>query len=538
MIIDPIKQGLASGWDHRDGALLTEDLTLEADVAIIGSGAGGGVSAEILSQAGLKVLIIEEGPLKSSSDFKMMEKDAYPALYQESAGRQTADKAINIFQGRAVGGTTVVNWTTSFRTPDRTLDYWQKNFAVEGFSAQEMLPWFLKMEQRLSIDTWQVPPNENNSILQRGLAKLGIPSHTIRRNVLGCWNLGYCGMGCPTNAKQSMLVTTLPAALNSGATLISRCRVEKIQFKSDQVIGLECLALDASGNRPSGTKVTVKAKHYVLAGGAINSPALLLRSKAADPNQTIGARTFLHPVNAVAAEMPKRVEAYSGAPQSIYSDYFQQQDHAQEMGFKLEVPPLHPVLMSIILGEFGEHHASLMQRYPRVHAMIALLRDGFHEQSQGGQVKLRDDGSPLLDYPITDYLWDGFRRAWKAMAETQFAAGAHRVIPMHSDSPAMGYSSWQEARREIDELPLQALKARLLSAHVMGGCAMGEDPKRSVVNSQGRFHHADNLWVFDGSAFPTSISANPQLSIYGLAAKQASGLAQRLTGTIPVSQSA
>src|SRR5476649_279421 len=130
-IPDPIVAGLASGWRVTDCSRLDADQTLDADVVIVGSGAGGGVTAEILTLAGLKVVLIEEGALKSSKDFKMREADAYPALYQESAARKTKDKSINILQGRTVGGSTTVNWTSSFRTPTPTLEYWEKNFGLK-----------------------------------------------------------------------------------------------------------------------------------------------------------------------------------------------------------------------------------------------------------------------------------------------------------------------------------------------------------------------------------------------------------------------
>jgi choline dehydrogenase-like flavoprotein len=209
MIRDPIRAGLASGWKVTDASALERDLALEADVAIIGTGAGGGVTAEILAAAGLDVALIEEGPLRSSSDFRMLEAEAYPQLYQESAARKTLDKAITILQGRAVGGSTTVNWTSSFRTPETTLAYWRERFGLGALTAPALAPWFERMERRLAIAPWTVPANENNDLLRRGGAKLGIATAAIRRNVSGCANLGYCGMGCPTNAKQSMLVTTI-----------------------------------------------------------------------------------------------------------------------------------------------------------------------------------------------------------------------------------------------------------------------------------------------------------------------------------------
>jgi choline dehydrogenase-like flavoprotein len=123
----------------------------------------------------------------------MRESEAYPALYQESAARKTHDKAIGILQGRCVGGGTTVNWTSAFRTPETTLAYWRRAFGLEGFGSDDLAPWFARMEARLVIAPWDVPPNANNEALARGTARLGIKAVAIRRNVKSCWNLGYCG---------------------------------------------------------------------------------------------------------------------------------------------------------------------------------------------------------------------------------------------------------------------------------------------------------------------------------------------------------
>ena len=526
-IPDPFLAGLASGWKVIDASALTDDVTLDADVAIVGSGAGGGTAAEILAGAGLAVVVLEEGPLRTSGDFRMLEAEAYPELYQESAARKTRDKAINILQGRCVGGGTTVNWTSSFRTPPATLEFWQREFGLAGFAVEDLAPWFARMEARLSIGPWEVAPNANNEALARGAKKIGIAAAAIRRNVSGCWNLGYCGMGCPTNAKQSMLVTTIPGALAKGATLVTRVRVRNLVLKDGRVTALEGHAMDARGIAPTPRSVRIRARAFVSAAGAIGTPALLMRSGAPDPHGSLGKRTFLHPAVVSAALMPDRVDGYAGAPQTVYSDHFLgTQPIDGPLGYKLEAPPLHPVLTAITLPDDGVAHARWMQDFPRMQVLIALLRDGFHPESQGGNVRLRDDGTPQLDYPLLPVLWDGARRALRSMAEIQFAAGAQAVMPVHADGAA--FNSFAEARAAIDGYTLQPLVTPVVSAHVMGGAPLGPDPSRAVVAANGRHHQLENLYVFDGSLFPTSIGANPQLSIYGIVARLATGLAQEL----------
>ncbi|WP_137885958.1 GMC family oxidoreductase [Pseudomonas sp. 2FE] len=524
---DLFAEGLARGWKTHNGSRLEHDLNLEADVAIIGTGAGGGTTAEILSAAGLKVLLIEEGPLKTSSDFKMQEAEAYPSLYQEGIGRMSKDGAITILQGRAVGGTTLVNWTSSFRTPDPTLEHWAKEHGVKGHSPAQMAPWFEQMEQRLGVAPWLLPPNANNEVIRAGCDKLGYHWKVIPRNVRGCWNLGYCGLGCPTNAKQSMLVTSIPATLEKGGELLYLARAERLLLDGERVSGIECVGMDERCVAPNGRTIRVKAKHYVLAGGGINSPAILLRSKAPDPHQRAGKRTFLHLVNFSAAQFEQVINPFYGAPQSIYSDHFQwDEGPTGRMSYKLEVPPLHPALTATLLGRFGVDNALRMEQLPHTNMMLALLRDGFHPDSAEGRVELRGDGSPVLDYRMTDYTWDGVRRAFHTMAEIQFAAGAKAVLPMHADADYV--KTTKQAHALIDNLSLELYRTRLGSAHVMGGCAMGEDPQQAVTDSLGRHHQLSNLSIHDGSLFPTSIGANPQLSVYGLTAKLATGLAERL----------
>ena len=512
------------------GAKLDADQNLSADVLIVGTGAGGGTAAEILSAAGLKVIMLEEGGYRTSADFHMQEAEAYPTLYYDVGARKTRDKSITILQGRTVGGSTTVNWTSCFRTPPETLAHWAKIYGVKGFSETEMTPWFERMEKRLNIEPWPIR-NPSNDVLYRGAKKLGWAVEAIPRNVKACRNLGYCGMGCPVDAKQSMLVTTIPAALENGAVLVVQARAHTLEIKGDRVVAVHAIALKENSVDPTGIKIRVDAPYVVLSGGAINNPGLLLRSKAPDPYDRIGKRTFLHITNVSTAIMPEKVDPFYGAPQSVYSNQFLFRDGVTgKLGYKMEIAPAHPILTAVTTSWFGEEHAQIMARLLHLSPAIALMRDGFHDDSSGGTVSLLDDGSPVLDYPLTDYLWDGIRHAYLSMAEFQFAAGASRVVPVHMDARPDGYPSLIETKKAIENLPLKKLHAQLFSAHVMGGCGTGEDPKTSVVDSVGKHHQLANLWIFDGSVFPSSLGVNPSLTIYAIAARQATLLSNATGG--------
>jgi choline dehydrogenase-like flavoprotein len=531
---DPVREGIQRGWKVMGGPFAAPPENITCDVVIIGSGAGAGITAELLTKAGLQVVIVEEGPLKSSSDFNQKESEAYPQLYQESAARKTEDKAINILQGRCVGGSTTVNWTSSFRTPAPTLEFWQDRFDLKNYTVDALSPYFEQAERRLNIVPWLTPPNENNDLLRRGAAKLGIPAQAIARNVKGCWNLGSCGMGCPTNAKQSMLVTTIPAALDKGARLLTETRAERFELRNGRVTALLCQSLESNSAlrqqiRGQGT-IKIVAKHYVLAGGAINSPAVLLRSGAPDPQGHLGKRTFLHPVVMSSGVFEQKVEAWTGAPQTIYTDHFlETQAIDGPIGYKLEAPPLHPIIFASTVPGIGKSQHDLLKAFPNTHTLLALMRDGFNAGAPGGQVKLRGDNSPVLDYALTDYIMEGGRRALLSMMEIQFAAGAQQVLPLHE--MAQPYTTWSQARDAVNALPMKPLLTKVVSAHVMGGCGLGGTERLGVTRPDGVHWQIENLSIHDGSLFPTSIGANPQLSVYGVVNLLSQGLASRLTRT-------
>lgn len=526
---DMFREGMQRGWLVVDGSQPLPHLP-SADVVIIGSGAGGATAAEILSEAGLQVYILEEGSLKTSTDFHNDELKAYAEMYQEGALRTSADGGVAILQGRTVGGTTTVNWTSSFRTPSSTLAQWRSQWGIDYATDSAMEPWFARMEQRLNVSRWQMAPNANNDVIRKGCEALGWGWDIIPRNVKGCWNLGYCGTGCPVNAKQSMLVTSLPAALEKGAVLIHSLRAVKLDHHKGEVLGVQCQGMNGTLTSANGPKVTLHAPRFILAGGAINNPGLLLRSKAPDPHKQLGKRTFLHPVCMTLATFDTPIDGFYGAPQSVYSDHFNEVPaESQRMGFKLEVPPMQPSIVAALMGGFGEQHYNRIQDLSKSNLMLALMRDGFFADDPGGSVKLRSNGDAVLDYPLNERLWNTVAEAYVRMAEIQFAAGAKEVTPLHINGLATGSIETFKAQtyKQKNEqgfagsLRYEPISVRLSSAHVMGGCAMGADERRSVVNTDGRHHQLQNLTVMDGSLFPTSVGANPQLSIYALAARLA-----------------
>jgi choline dehydrogenase-like flavoprotein len=491
------------------GADLPSVSAVEVDFCVVGSGAGGSVAAATLAQAGAHVAILEEGAHHTKRDFNMQEAWAYPALYQEHGNRATEDLSIIILQGRSVGGGTTVNWTSSFRTPETTLALWAQRHGVRGLDAATLAPHFAAVEQRLSVGPGNPDDvNRNNRKLWDGAKRLGWNPELIRRSVKGCARLGYCGMGCPLDAKQSARVTYVSDALAAGADIYTDCRARLVETDRGRTRAVVADVLDRATDRPKGRIVVHARQGVLLAGGAINTPALLLRSKAGNGNGLVGKRTFLHPSVPMVAFYDEPVEGFYGAPQSVAVHHFARRGDG--VGYFLETAPTHPMLAAIAFPGTGDAHRRIAERLAHAQATIALLIDGHHDDP-GGSVSVDGAGRIKLGYPLGPALREAALHAMQSMARLQLAAGAREVMTLH-ETPLTIRNETDLAR--LADLPFGPNLHTLFSAHQMGGCPMGEDPRRSVVNSRGRHHEIENLWIVDGSIFPTALGVNPQLSIY------------------------
>ena len=488
-----------------------QNLAVECDFVVVGSGAGGSVAAAVLAQAGARVAIVEEGAHYTRRDFNMQESWAYPALYQDGGNRATDDLSIMILQGRSVGGGTTVNWTASFRTPDSTLALWAKRHAVTGIDATTLAPHFEAVEKRLSIHPGDPDDvNANNRKLLEGARKLGWNPELVRRNVKGCARLGYCGMGCPLDAKQSAAITYVADALAAGATVYTNARARLVETDRGRAAGVVC---DVSGEqawRPSTRRFVVYAKRgVILAGGAINTPALLQRSAIpGGAARLVGRRTFLHPTVPLLSFYEDPIEAFYGPPLSVSCHHFA--DRGERVGYFFETAPVHPMLAALAFPGFGAPHRAVTERLAHAQATIALMIDGHHED-EGGRVTIDHDDRLHIDYPLPPALREAGVDAIKNMARLQLAAGAREITTLHEDPIVL---RTEADLAKLDGAAFGPNQHTLFSAHQMGGCAMGQDRDRAVVDSHGRHHDVANLWVTDGSIFPTSLGVNPQLSIY------------------------
>jgi choline dehydrogenase-like flavoprotein len=498
----------------------TQTINISADVCIVGSGCGGGVCVKILAEAGMKVVLVEEGGYFKENDFTQREDDAYQKMYQHRGGLATDDLSFTILQGKTVGGSSTVNWTTSLRTPRSVLDYWEKALHLEEYSYNELLPYFEKVERYLNIHPEPYERhNENNRIVCDGARALGYRSYSAGRNVDGCIECGFCGMGCSYGVKLSVNRTYIPDAEKAGAQIIPRARAEKISVNGN-IKTVEGNLFDVNSDERTGS-FAVNAPVVIVAASAINTPVLLLKSKLANQNGRVGSTLTLHPTTAVLGVFDRIIDPGYGIPQSAVCDEFMNYRN-DGGGYWIEGVPVHPALAAISLPEFGERHRSVMEKYRYLGASIVLVRD----TDSSGSVGVNEYGRPNIRYKLGDrdrrYLREGLETA----ARIQFAAGAREVGTLHVRKTTIG---------SPDEISLKLNTARygpneivMYSAHPLSSCRMGLDPRRSVVKPDGETHEVPGLYICDGSILPTSLGINPQLTILAIAEKIAAGIAGKL----------
>ncbi len=505
------------------GRDIAADTRVSCDVVVVGSGSGGAWLAHELASQGRRVVMLEEGGYHTRAEFDMTEARAFPNLYQDLGNRTTDDLSISVLQGRSVGGGTTVNWCASFRTPPRILEHWARVHGVRGLTTEALTPHWEHVEKRLHIKEWpEAAINKNNRVLWEGLGKLGYERGLIKRNVHNCANLGYCGVGCPLDAKQSMLATVIPDAVEKGLDVYANASVRTIEWSGRRASAVVASINDPETEKATGKTLRVEARVVAVCGGAINSPALLLRSGFSAP--ALGRYTWLHPVVVTLAEFEDEIQPYSGAPQSVYSHQFSDRGPGR-LGFFLEVPPVHPMLASIVATGTGAQVQDVLGRIRHINAMLAIHTDGLLAEETGGTVSLKKGAYTRvgLNYDFLPQHWEAFRFACREMAKIQFAAGARRVLTLH-DVPVEMKSEAELGK--LDDAPWERLRLRVVTAHQMGGCRMGSDAASSVVDNTFRLHSMDNVFVVDGSVLPTSLGVNPQQTIFALARYAAPGVSE------------
>ena len=506
------------------------DTTYDCEVLVIGSGAGGGVMAGELAQAGHDVLVLEKGPYFDGTDFTQREADMLSQLYEARGALSTQDGGISLLAGACLGGGTTVNWAGAFRTPDYILEEWAREHEAPHFTSPAFQASLDAVTQALSVNTGYARHNGQNQALRDGSARLGQATHLIARNEKGLSDsdahfqgLGYSSLGDAQGIKQGTLNTYLRTAVAHGARILPGTRALRVTTTAGRATGAEAVHTTATGQQ---VRIVVRARVVVVAGGALHTPALLLRSGLRHPH--LGQHLHLHPTVIVAARYPHAMHSWHGPSMSIVNDTYTRL-HGTNYGVKLETPPTHPGLLAMVLPwRGGQQHRQLLQGADHLGSFIVLTRD-----RDGGRVSVDKHGTPLIDYTLSDFDRANMLVGVQAAAAIHVAAGAHTVHLPHGTLPTLrasgGVLQNPEVLAQLPQLGWRPNQFGLYSAHQMSTCRLGGQAATHPVRPNGETVEVRGLFVADGSAFPACSGVNPMLTIMALTHY----LAQELKNNLP-----
>jgi len=505
-------------------------LTLETDVVIVGSGAGGGVVAADLARAGRSVVVLEAGPFVDEASMPSNELDAYDRLYLNRGVLTTWDGSITLLAGAAVGGGTLVNWMTSIAAPDDVRAEWAAEHGLDGIGSgdgAELDADLASVMADVCVSPSTVIPPKDEVIL-RGAKALGWDAARIVRNASDCGDCGSCPFGCPRGTKQSGIRVHLASAVERGARVIPRATVRRVLVEAGRAVGVEA-DVDVSGDALAGVRrLTVRAPQVVVAAGALRSPAILAVSGLDHP--AIGRHLRLHPVPVVAGLFDEPIDMWRGTMQAARSLQFSA-PAAGRRSYAIESAPGHPGLIALALPWDGtEAHDALLGRIRHVAPLIAITRDGGE-----GTVRPTRAGQVRIDYRLDAAGVATLRHALVSMAQMSRAAGARRVVAVGTPPrwhEVDGSEPAEEARAfgvfedDVRSFDFSANRGSVFSAHQMGTVRMGADPRTHPVDPRGRLRTRDGrlvagLYVADGSLFPTGIGVNPMITILALGRRAA-----------------
>lgn len=467
---------------------------LEADVCVIGAGAGGAVVAAELAEGGASVVVLEQGSHHDPDDFSARPPEMLARLYRDGGQTTTlGSPPILLPLGRGLGGTTLVNSGTCFRTPPDVLERWAGEFGLELDEAA-LRPCFERVEEALSVA--EVTPElagANAAVARRGAERLGWSHGYLRRNARGCVGSGVCAFGCPTSAKQHTGITYIPRAMAAGARIVTGADVRELIVRGGEARGARARLAD-------GGALEVRAPNVVVACGTIHTPLLLARNRLGGVSGQLGRNLALHPATAAFALMDETVNMARGVPQSFYVDEFS----AQGVMFEGVAGP--PAYAAMSLPLTGERHARAMAQYPHLAQFGLMVSD-----TSRGQVSSLA-GRPVIRYSLCEQDVVKFRLGLARMEELFLAAGAREVyLPL----PA-GVEPQRARARDL----------KLMAFHPLGTARADARATHGVVDGDLAAHGVRGVHVADGSVVPSALGVNPQLTIMALATR----LAFRLLG--------
>ncbi len=481
---------------------------VHAEVAVVGTGAGGAAVAAALAEKGVAVAILEEGRYRRRHDFTGTPAQRMASLWRYAGMNFALGSPVLLPVGRMVGGTTAINSGTCFTTPDQVLQQWRTEL---GFPSDFAPSSYHGYSDRVA-HALRVEPGETKAlgriaqVVARGADRLGLGHGPLPRNAPGCPGAGECILGCPQGAKRSTDVSYIPDALKAGAELYVGLPVTRILKKGRRVVAIEARGTDDHG---APKVVRVFAERFVLACGSLQTPVMLFDNDLAGPR--VGKNLSVHPAMGLVARMPEPLEPWAAIPQG-YAVH-----DLEDQGIRFEGYYLPPQMLGSTLPYVGEELTRWMDDFAHLGQFGFMVRDG-----GDGWVRRGRDGRPLIGYRLSDRSRQRLALGASRVAEIFIAAGATEVDPGIARQPIIRTAG--QARALAHARP-NRMDFRLLGAHPLGSCAMGSSPDTAVVDFEYRRFGTDNLHIVDGSVVPTSLGVNPQMTIMAFALRAADVIA-------------
>ncbi len=480
----------------------------ECDVVVIGSGAGGAVAAAELSEAGLDVIVIEAGEHFDRDSYPREPLAAIASLYRDG-GLTIAEGAppIPVPVARALGGTTVINSGTCFRAPEAVLEQWQTQHGVTW--ARGMDSDYAEAEDFLRVR--RLDPERmgrNGQLTMEGALAVGASGGPISRNAGNCVQCSSCPFGCAIDAKRGMHVSYLPRAVAAGARIRTSVQAQRILVEGGRARGVRCINRQALGADRAALSIRARSA-TIVAGGALGTPELLLRSGLGGP--ALGRNLHIHPASWVGARYEEEVRGWDGVMQSYYVDQWEGQ------GILLEATFTPLCFGGGWLPGTGSEHQRAILDFGHIGSIGVHLSD-----RSSGRVGLTRGGQLRTTYRLSDEdarrLTFGIARA----AEIHFAAGASVVYPNIARVPALR----PQRLADFESTPFKPSELRLEAFHPMGTARISSEPSGGVCKANGAVHGTAGLHVADASLFPSSVGVNPMMTVIAFAknvARQVAG---------------
>jgi len=489
---------------------------VQTDVVIVGSGAGGGTIAQALSPLaadGKRILVLEQGARLRDGEYAGVEAEMSRALYEDSGGFLTEQGSLTLAFGRTYGGSTAVYTGTSLIAPERVIRRWGVPGLEHGDIARRSRGYADKNHVHL-LPEGEI--NDNNRLFDLGCRRIGLEAEQFPVNVYGCRGSSLCNLGCPNGAKMGTDRVQLPAAEAAGVEVVTRAEVLRIENRA--VVARVSRPLAGEKGLPSAWEpgeYRIESRAVVVAGGAVGSPALLLRSGFGKALPRLGEGFTCHPALILVGEHTAPITNDVGHPKSFYLD------RAEQEGYVLETCMYFPFVTAKNLTGFGRDHSALMRAFPRLQMILVLACD---RAVAGNRVSVGRAGNPRVHYEFTPEVRSALARATITASRIFFAAGAVRVHAPLASPPLLTRNQVDELDRRIDADRFVPGKTSVSAAHLMGGCAMGRNAADSVTDAWGRVHGVPWLRIGDSSLFPDSLEINPYLTIMALADRTAEAL--------------